>query len=161
MTACAHGFVAVVLIIAGTNALRAQTSEIANKTVIITNGVVTQYWYIAPSGRIYASATVGGPHGYSNPGQGDEYEIGKTIGYQRSYRTAAGGKSFRCKETTNAGWSPPTLTLTKLSRLCDGYAHAMALSETITIQFNGGTCTAKVVNWSKAECRVASGRQLP
>jgi hypothetical protein len=159
MTACARVFVAVVLIIAGANALRAQTSEIANKTVIVTNGVVTQYWYIAPSGKIYSSGTAKGSHGYSEKGRGDEYEIGKTIQYRR-LRGTLSGSTIRCQEATRADWSSPTLTLTKISAACDGGGNALA-NWTATIQFSGNTCIAKETSWGKINCRVVTGRQLP
>ena len=40
---------AAALSLTAVTSANAQTSVVANKTVIISNGVVTQYWYIAPT----------------------------------------------------------------------------------------------------------------
>src|SRR5580658_5245440 len=97
----------------------AQILDIGDKTVIVTNGVVVQYYFIAQSGRIYFSGhrVDQGPDAHSK--WGSEFEIGKTRDFETRVFPLT-GPAITCQEKTNATLSGQILELSTVSKVCGG-----------------------------------------
>src|ERR1700730_13254914 len=74
-----HMWIVSLLSLAAASAAYGQGFDIGDKTVIATNGMVTHYFFIAPSGKIYfVHQRADDPQPNPQAKWGIEYEIGKT-----------------------------------------------------------------------------------